>query len=857
MASSFEDGPPVALGYSVLAFVQVIPILTDNSDADRGTAQVALSSPFVKIKLQRLSRRRKLGIKWDSTTEDGEGSTESKDQKTQIRESVTANRLKRGFLYSTQRQSMQGQLDDRPTLSFPSEDPLVLQPIPCLVIAHAVMEGMKFQGRNAVAVILDGTLVRVLPAIPASSIGRNPSSSSLLEKLVGEAAYSPLSKELCLEMEHNNDPQTIQELQLRMLLLLAEPIHIGTTADALSQLEQQSKRQHALASAIRTYSQQKRHGPGTNIDGGYNVHRTTTKKQSATDQQEQLPSILRDGALLVHSPDHAAGKTTLVRYIAQECLKCNVVHVIQPAALLAKYGSQADAGLESTMHAIVTTAAVAKQATICIILDHFQAMMPPALSLTSGAGDAAVPVLHAMAAQLKSLILSIQRSRQFPFPTKNSLYNVAGKGGFVFSVRLCLVAIVTCPDNGWRSAGVTGTSSTGILNALPMGTYRLPALNAATRIRAFERALERERIELADNDARQQVQTLAVAALWAKGRQFTLVAKRLQRLIALEGTCAAATAEQVQQAFDFYASGKPGGTQLVARQRASSSKLDPFSSVGGTGEAKKALLDALTLDASKRALLDSMGLDSPIGVLLYGPPGCGKTLLAKAVASYLGADNQLLGGAFIPLNSSDIVQSAVGESEKLIVNAFVAARDNAPSVIFIDEFQALFMERSSSGSSKLSSTLLQCMDDVKQWRKANKSVSTAPTGSSKTVVVLGATNTPWMLDKSFLRPGRFDRIIHVGLPSERDREAILGVHIGRMRIKGGKDAVPTISKHVANKTEGYSGADLAALCNSAAIRALIEKCDCIEEQHFLEEVEKKTGGSSNSQLVLRNQSWRP
>jgi SpoVK/Ycf46/Vps4 family AAA+-type ATPase len=233
----------------------------------------------------------------------------------------------------------------------------------------------------------------------------------------------------------------------------------------------------------------------------------------------------------------------------------------------------------------------------------------------------------------------------------------------------------------------------------------------------------------------------------------------------------------------------------------------------------------------------------------------GKTLLAKAVASYLGAENKQLGGAFIPLNSSDIVQSAVGESEKLIVNSFVAARENAPSVIFIDEFQALFMERSSSGSSKLSSTLLQCMDDVKQWRTASKSA--AAEESSNTVVVLGATNTPWMLDKSFLRPGRFDRIIHVGLPSESDREAILNVHIDRMRIQGGNDAVPAISKYVAQKTEGFSGADLTDLCKSAAIRALVEKSVLVEERHFYDEIQKNAGGSSNSELVLRNAAWRP
>ena len=147
------------------------------------------------------------------------------------------------------------------------------------------------------------------------------------------------------------------------------------------------------------------------------------------------------------------------------------------------------------------------------------------------------------------------------------------------------------------------------------------------------------------------------------------------------------------------------------------------------------------------------------------------------------------------------------------------------------------------------------MDDVKQWRSASKSASSVDL--SKTVVILGATKTPWMLDKSFLRPGRFDRIIHVGLPSVGDREAILNVHIGRVRIEGGKDTMPAISHHVAQETEGFSGADLAELCKSAAIRALVEKCTKVERAHFNKEIQKKAGGSSNSELVRLNATWRP
>jgi SpoVK/Ycf46/Vps4 family AAA+-type ATPase len=117
------------------------------------------------------------------------------------------------------------------------------------------------------------------------------------------------------------------------------------------------------------------------------------------------------------------------------------------------------------------------------------------------------------------------------------------------------------------------------------------------------------------------------------------------------------------------------------------------------------------------------------------------------------------GRAFVSLSSSDIVRASVGSGEKMVVLAFETAQMNAPSVVFIDEFQALFTERSSGGSRRLSSTLLQCMDDAKQWRDAD--ANAASTGQNMMdcagrMVVLAATNTPWMVDTAFVRPGRFE-----------------------------------------------------------------------------------------------------
>ena len=154
------------------------------------------------------------------------------------------------------------------------------------------------------------------------------------------------------------------------------------------------------------------------------------------------------------------------------------------------------------------------------------------------------------------------------------------------------------------------------------------------------------------------------------------------------------------------------------------------------------------------------------------------------------------------------------------------------------------------------------MDDIKQWRKANAHASDSKATmlaeeEKRRVVVLGATNTPWMVDKAFLRPGRFDRIVHVGLPSETDRQEILKVHIGKMRLYGGKASVEAFSRNIAQRTEGLSGADLSALCRAAAVRCLVEGLDCVKETHFTDELDEGTFKSSNAELVRRNLQWKP
>jgi SpoVK/Ycf46/Vps4 family AAA+-type ATPase len=233
--------------------------------------------------------------------------------------------------------------------------------------------------------------------------------------------------------------------------------------------------------------------------------------------------------------------------------------------------------------------------------------------------------------------------------------------------------------------------------------------------------------------------------------------------------------------------------------------------------------------------------------------------VAKALRSQVSS----IGGAFISLKSSDIVRAEVGESEKLVVQAFHTARTNSPAVIFIDEFQALFTERSSGSSSRLTTTLLQCMDDLQRFGNYDSHSDDIVTDKSKNearVLVLAATNTPWMIDRAFLRPGRFDRSVLVNLPNFDERVSILMLLVKRMKASINSAttvSLATFCTKLAHKTDGFSGADLASLCRAAAICCLLEKSESVLEKHFLVVLEDGLQASSSISLVRRNETWRP
>jgi SpoVK/Ycf46/Vps4 family AAA+-type ATPase len=220
--------------------------------------------------------------------------------------------------------------------------------------------------------------------------------------------------------------------------------------------------------------------------------------------------------------------------------------------------------------------------------------------------------------------------------------------------------------------------------------------------------------------------------------------------------------------------------------------------VGGMADVKKRLTAAFLAPMRNPKLRELYGKSLRGGLLLYGPPGCGKTFLAKAVAGELGAK-------FLSVGLNDVLDMWLGNSERNVHDAFMKARLNAPCVLFFDELDGVGQKRSQmrgGGVRNVVNQLLVELDGV--------------SGSNEGVFVLAATNTPWDVDVALRRPGRFDRTVLVLPPDEPARRAILEYHLRDRPVSGVKLNV------LARRTEGLSGADLAHVCETAAERALMD-----------------------------------
>jgi len=222
-----------------------------------------------------------------------------------------------------------------------------------------------------------------------------------------------------------------------------------------------------------------------------------------------------------------------------------------------------------------------------------------------------------------------------------------------------------------------------------------------------------------------------------------------------------------------------------------------FEDVGGLADVKKQIHRKIILPFQKPSLFERFKRKAGGGILLYGPPGCGKTMLARATAGECDAE-------FINVAISDVLDMYIGESERKLHALFDRARAKTPSVLFFDELEALAGKRQYSREGSTAKVVSQFLSEMDGFANANKGV-----------LILGATNVPWAVDPAFRRPGRFDRVLFVPPPDAEARESILAL------LLAGRPADNAIRvKELAAKAAGFSGADLRNLVETAADNAI-------------------------------------
>ncbi|MFX1274878.1 MAG: proteasome-activating nucleotidase [Promethearchaeota archaeon] len=276
------------------------------------------------------------------------------------------------------------------------------------------------------------------------------------------------------------------------------------------------------------------------------------------------------------------------------------------------------------------------------------------------------------------------------------------------------------------------------------------------------------------------------------------------------------------------------GTRVALNQRTFAimeilpTKLDPFvkgmevienipdisySDVGGLEDQVQEVRETVELPLKKPELFESIGIEPPKGVLLYGPPGTGKTLLAKAVAHETEA-------SFIRIIGSELVQKFIGEGARLVREIFNLAKQKAPTILFIDELDAIGSQRlkiATSGDREVQRTLMQLLSELDGFELRGD------------VKIIGATNRVDILDPALLRPGRFDRMIEFPVPNDEAREAIFKIHMRRLNIE--KEVK---IKKLVSITDGATGADIKAICTEAGMFAIRKDAEIITEEDFID-----------------------
>lgn len=253
-----------------------------------------------------------------------------------------------------------------------------------------------------------------------------------------------------------------------------------------------------------------------------------------------------------------------------------------------------------------------------------------------------------------------------------------------------------------------------------------------------------------------------------------------------------------------------------------------FQDVAGLVESKQELVEVVEFLKNPKKFGD-LGAEIPRGVLLVGPPGTGKTLLAKAVAGEAGVP-------FFSISASEFVEMFVGVGASRVRDLFLKAKRNAPSIIFVDELDAIGRQRGSGlGGShdEREQTLNQILVEMDGF------------DTSDNVIIIAATNRPDVLDPALLRPGRFDRQVVIDLPDRKERAAILKVHTKNKPVESEVDL-----DRIAATTAGFSGADLKNIANEAAILAARENKKTIKQQQFEEAIEKVMMGPERRSRML-------